>query len=104
MSGWTSKRALYENAFFGSIVSPASTDGWFTGVRFFSLRTFGSVSLTIAFATSFATCESEEPREHITRRLTGPEPFDVRLLAEVEVGLVDLSLARNRRGFPPRAP
>ena len=56
MSGWTSKRALYEKAFFGSIASPASTDGWFTGVRFFSLSTFGRVSLTIAFATSFATC------------------------------------------------
>ena len=29
------------------------TWGWLTGVRFFSLRILGSVSLTIALATSF---------------------------------------------------
>ena len=35
---------------------PASTCGWLTGVTFFSVSAFGSVVLTIAFATSFCTC------------------------------------------------
>src|SRR5207244_329266 len=34
----------------------------------------------------------EQMRQHAARRLTGAEPFDVRLAREVRVGLIDLGL------------
>ena len=87
---------MNENGSFGSMPL-ASTLGWLTGVRFLSLRTFGSVSLTIAFATSFCDLRREHAREDVARRLAGTEPLDVGLLAEGHVGLVDLGLDDGRR-------
>ena len=95
MSGWTSKRALNENGCFGSTPLPPRR-GWLTGVRFLSLRTFGSVSLTIAFATSFApaarTCAVSDknltpvsqPNVEGERASTPKQPFSFTATFEVQ--------------------
>ena len=54
---------------------PATAAGWLTGVRFFSVSTRGSVSFTIWFATSFATCAPKRRESTSRGALPGRKPF-----------------------------
>jgi len=61
----------------------ASTRGWLTGVKFFSFRTFGSVLLTIAFATSFWTCGLKRRVSTSRGAFPGRKPFTKAFLPRV---------------------